>query len=330
MKAGRLAGLVAVLAAGCQSSSPPAPVASASSAPAVASAPTAPAVSAERPARPPPRRVDIPLEKARITKLATEPGGRLVAELDRTPPARAWVTLSTREKPLAPRGAAAHARIAELVAPGLVAPTLLRSVTVKELGTVADAPTRALLAKKARVLADGSVEVALSLAPSPELVKVDLVELLPEVTVTEWEAALGAKEAPTDKRAITLSAYQSLLAADYVAENLARRSVHLHERSGRITAVEGNDAFSPIPKDSVVSNALERLSRHMSFSKRLHGQLGQFEEAQLDKALTWGDPPVSLVTPKQRREAVLHAKALRRLIDQRIKQRGEAAALALP
>lgn len=330
MRAGALAALVLFWGAACQSKGVPEALPSASAATPVASAPTAPTPSEKRPPRAPDRRIELPLEKARITKLVAEPGGRLVAELDRTPPARAWVTLATRDNPLAPRGQAAHARMAELVAPGLVAPTFLRSLTVKELAEAADAPTRAIIAKKARVLADGSIEVALSLAPAPQLTKVDLVELLPEVQVTEWEAALGAKETATDKKAITLAAYQSLLAADYVAANLARRSVHWHEPSGRLTAVEGNDAFSAIPKGSVVSDALERLSRHMSYSKRLHERLGQLDEPTLEKVLTWGEPPVLLVSPKQKGEALEHAKAVRRLMEQRIKQRGEAAALALP
>lgn len=306
----------------------PSAAAGSSSAAPSASEPSPVTTSPKTPARRPPR--TLPLEQTPIAKLVIEPGGRWVAELDRKPPLRAWLTVSTRERPLDARARGAHARISELLAPGLAAPTVLRSMTVKELVDAADPATRSAVQKKARVLANGTVEVALSLAPADHLLRVELPELGPEARVTSWETALGGRAAVPEREAPTLAAYQALLAVDYVAGNLIRRAVHLHEKSGRLTAAEDNEAFSMRPREGALSDGLTRLSRHMTYSKKLYDRLGSLDRAALEKALRWGDPETLLSTPKQVDEALDRARAIRRLMDQRVKQRTEPQALALP
>jgi len=303
--------------------------AAAASASAVANAAPAPSVSASA-AEPAATAENLPLSQTPLRKVVLDADGQLVAELDRTPVMRAVLTLSTREAPLAPRARAAHARIAELVAPGVVAPTALRSLPTDELAKVAGDKARAAIRKHARVLANGTIEVALSLAPSPALVRVDLVSPAPEAPASAWETALGAKDAVPSELAPTLAQYQSLLAADYVAGNLVRRAVHLHEKLGRITAVEDNEAFSPEPKEGTLKDDLGRLSRHMTYSKSLRDRLAAIDRSKLDEALRWGKPSTLLVTPRQVDEAVDRIRSIQRLIDLRIKQRGEDRGLALP
>jgi hypothetical protein len=269
------------------------------------------------------------VETAKLEKLRFE-RGQWVGELSRAPPLRVLVTLSTKEQPLLPRARAAHFRIAELLSPGLVAPTALRAVTVEELGLAADDPARKRLASHARVLANGSVEVALTLAPAPTLVQVELTRLVEESIAHSWESSLGGRDPVPPARAAELAQYQSLLAVDYVAGNAARARVYRHERSGRITAADGNEAFSPSPTEGALTDALARLSRHMTYSKVLAERLERFERGQVEKALTWGAPPTLLSTPKQVEEAVDRARSVRRLVLERAKQRGEDKALTLP
>jgi hypothetical protein len=295
----------------------------------VASAPAPSGVPVASSAEPKPSGKAL-VESGEIAKLVTEPGGRLVAELRRSPPARALVVLATKERPLAARECAAYFRIAERVAPGLVAPTALRALSVGELSHAADAPTRAKLAKHARVLADGKVEVALTLAPAAHLDKIDIAALVEGGPVWEWETKLAQREPPPEALHTTLSRYQWLLAADYVAQDQARKRVYLHAKSGRLTAAQENEAFSPRPEQGAVKDDLERLMHHMVYSKKLRQNLAALSREHVDEDLRWGDPPTLLVTPKQVGEVMDRAKTVLRVIDQRIKQRGEAKVLVLP
>ncbi len=268
------------------------------------------------------------LESAKLVRLAAEPSGRFVAELERSPPAKASVVLSTKQAPLGPRQVAAHFRIAERVAPGLVAPTALRALPLTELAGAADPPTRATLQKVARVLGDGTVEVALVLAPSPSLIRVDVANLIEGEPAQAWETLLAAREPIPEAERTTLGLYQALLAVDYISENGARKAVYLHKKSGRITTSEGSFAFGR-PVDGALSDAIERLTRHNTFSKSLSQHLRTLDRDALGRALGWGDPPNLLITPKQLDEVLERARSVRHVIEQREKQRGEAA-LELP
>ncbi|MBK8999832.1 MAG: hypothetical protein IPM35_29290 [Myxococcales bacterium] len=299
-----------------------APSASVAAAPAPSTAP-APSAGAPQP------KLSAVLEDGKLGKLSFERGAWL-GELERTPPARVLVTLATKDQPLGPRARAAHFRIAELVAPGVVAPTALRALSVAELSHAADSPTRKRLEKQARVLGNGSVEVALTLAPAPTLTRVELTRLGEDAPAQGWETLLGAREPIPEAQQLGLAQYQALLVIDYVSGNAARISVFRHAKTGRLTATEGNEAFSPVPKEGGQNDALTRLSRHMTYSKSLEERLGKLEREALERALGWGDPPTLLVTPKQVEECIERARSVRRLIAERVKQRGADKALALP
>lgn len=268
-------------------------------------------------------------ENAALEKLVLE-RGTWVAVLDHKPATRAWLTLATKAEPLSPRARAAYFVIAERVAPGIAAPTSLRAFRVAELAAAAEPSLQKKLTAEARVLGNGTVEGALTLAPSPALTRVEIVNLAEDRPAFAWESRLGSKEAVPEHEAPGLAAYQSLLAADYVAGNEIRVAVYRQDKTGRITAADGNEAFSPKPKDGALHDALSRLSRHMVFSKALDERLAKLERSELERALTSGDPKTLLVTPKQVEECIERARSIRRIIAERVKQRGAEHALVLP
>jgi hypothetical protein len=337
MRAFTLALAVALVPSGCSKEAAPGasasvtPSASPSTAPLGSASGASASASAAGSAQPEgPRASGVAIvDAAKLRRLSFE-GGLWVAELERTPPARAWVTLATQSQPLAPRARAAHFRIAERVAPGVVAPTALRALSVAELSQAADGPTRKQLEKLARVLANGTVEVALTLAPAPTLTRVELGDVGEDKPARAWETSLGAREPIAEGQRVGLAQYQALLVIDYVTANGARVSVFRHDKTGRITAAEGNEAFSAVPKEGTQHDALTRLSRHMTYSKSLEERLSKLERAELEGALGWGEPASLLITPKQLDECIDRVRSVRRLMAERVKQRGAEKALGLP
>jgi hypothetical protein len=319
-------GLVATLAitASCRPAShDPAPAAVAAAS-AELMKPAAPAAAPKKPRRP---LTGLGLlERGAITKLTTD-RGRLVAELEGKTPA--LVLIATKKDPLAPRSRVAHYRIAEKLAPGLVAPTAFRSFKVAELARPADEPTLALLEKEARELVNVRIEGVVCLAPAPSLTRVDIANLQENQPAWRWEGRLVVREpAPVAER-VTLGSYQSLLAVDWIVGNGKRRYVQLHEKSGRITVADHSEAFSAVGDDNAIHDSLARFARHMTYSKALNQNLHELTRERVEKALRFGKPASLLVTPKQAEEIADNARALERVIQTRVKQRGEAA-LSLP
>jgi hypothetical protein len=267
------------------------------------------------------------LSKGKLTKLTAD-RGQLVAELDGKTPVR--LVIATRNQPLLPRSRAAHFRIAEKLAPGLVAPTAFRSFKLAELLEFAEPTALAVLEKEARVLGNGRVEAVLALSPAPTLTRVDLTNLQENQIAWRWEGKLVVRERVPEADRVTLSEYQSLLAVDWILGNGKRRWVQLHEKSGRITVADQCEAFSATPDDNAVHDALGRFARHMTYSRSLNERLRALTRERVEKALKFGKPAMLLVTPKQAEEIADNARALERVIQTRVKQRGEADALGLP
>jgi hypothetical protein len=322
-----LVGLTAMLAfsASCRpashDSTPPAVVAAS----AELMKPATPAAAPKKPQRP--LTGMKLLARGAVTKLTTD-RGHLVAELEGK--TRVLVVVATRNEPLLPRSQAAHYRIAEKLAPGLVAPTAFRSFKVAELAKPADAPTLALLEKEARVLGNGRIEGVVCLAPALTLTRVDIANLQENQPAWRWEGRLVVRDpAPVAERA-TLSSYQSLLAVDWIVGNGKRRFVQLHEKTGRLTVADHSEAFSATPDDNAIHDTLTRFARHMTYSKSLNERLHELTRESVEKALRFGKPATLLVTPKQAEEIAGNARALERVIQTRVKRRGEAEALSLP
>jgi hypothetical protein len=236
------------------------------------------------------------------------------------------VIVATKEAPLAPDAPAAWAKLAELAVPGASVPTTLRLVPLSELSRAAeDVRAKALVNNHARVLADGTVAVALLRLPADKLRHVDLGAATNGTIVAGWETKLMTATVPPEPERAVLAAYQSLLAVDYLAGNLIRGPVLLDESASRIVAVEDNDVFSAHGLDGRIGDPLARLSRHMHWSKKLVAELRALSRASLDGALR--SPRGSLlVTPKQVDEIMGRRDALVRTAV----RRGEARALTLP
>jgi hypothetical protein len=313
------AAVFAILAAACS-----APTQSDAPRPALAAvSPKPPA----KPAKPPAKKVkQVPLtglrllERGEITQLTSDKGHFDIELAGDTP---AVLVIATNEQPLVPRSRAAHFRIAEQLAKGVVAPTAFRSLKIAELSKVADKASLGELQKRARVLATGRIEAVVTLAPSPTLKRVNIANLVDDQPVWGWEGKLVTRAPIADSYRTLLSEYQSLLAADWVVGNLRRKNVQLHEASGRITVADGNEVFSQTPEDLAVHDGLARLARHMTYSKSLSQRLGKLTKEKAARLL--GD----WVTPKQAEEVADNARALERVIETRVKQRGDDA-LSLP
>ena len=88
--------------------------------------------------------------------------------------------------------------------------------------------------------------------------------------------------------------------------------------------------ITAIPDDNAIHDTLSRFARHMTYSKALNERLSELTRERVEKALRFGKPATLLVTPKQAEEIADNAQALTRVIQARVKHRGEANALSLP
>lgn len=314
-----LAGVLGAL--GCEPAGPPSPAALATAAAEPSAAPAA--VRASRA----PRVKPAPARPA-LEALAMDGGGRLVARR-RGRPVR--VVMATREAPLGPRAPAAYFQIAELVAPGLAPKTTLLELPLEELVTASKEEARARRAvERARVLATGRVEVALLELPATSARAVDLADLREGRTAWSWESKLVTRDGPPAELAKLLSSYQTLLAVDHLAGNLARREV-LHDPARSVVVpVEDNDVFSQRGVDGAVGEASTRLHRHLVYSASLAERLNRLERPAIERVLSRSPDRSLLVTPKQVDEILARKSSLARLIETRIRQRGRERALALP
>lgn len=68
----------------------------------------------------------------------------------------------------------------------------------------------------------------------------------------------------------------------------------------------------------------------MTYSRSLNERLHALTRESVEKSLKFGKPATLLVTPKQAEEIADNARALERVIQTRVRQRGEAEALGLP
>ena len=319
---GALVLLALSLTAACdRSETKPAAAVSASAAPAVVpsgSAAPRPKSKAETPVEP---EETSPLK---LTSISGQSDGSLIGETSGGD--RVRVILATQAAPLAPEAPTAWAAVAGLVAPDARVPTDLRLIPLAELAHAAKGPrAKRAVRDHARVLADGTVTAALLHLPKEKLRRVDLGDASDGNITGRWETKLMTTEAPKDDDARLLASYQSLLAVDYLVENLIRGPVLFDEGAGRILGVEDNDVFSAKGVDGRVGDPLARLSRHLHWSKRLVDALRALGREKLEAALR-SPRGTLLLTPKQVEEVLARRDALVRTA----LRRGEQRALTLP
>lgn len=255
--------------------------------------------------------------------------GLLSGRLGGSPATPVRIILSTKHSPLAYGPPVAFYRVAERIQPGLTPLTQLRAFTLGALSQAAsDDTTRRYLENNARVLADGTVRVAVVHLPPAPLRRVDVADLTQGGLAWSWESKLVSRQTVPPDATSMLASYQALLMVDYVLGNLARRYALVDEKQKRLVAAEDNDVFTPRGVEGAVSDGLVRLSRFMTYPAAIAERLPGLDRDTVAQLLrSRGE---NLVTPKQVEEIISRKQSIQKLIETRIKQRGKAKALALP
>jgi hypothetical protein len=248
--------------------------------------------------------------RARLSQLRADQG-RFAAQLEGGE-GSVELYLATREAPLAYRGPVIHARVAALLAPGLVPETTFSALPLAELSRATrETRSRELLAKTLRVLADGKVRAAIVAVPPPGLRALDVTDEVSGGPIHAWESALVRRDSPPEALRPALAAYQALLAVDYLVDNRARRSVLVGE-GNRLVAVRDNDAFTP----RAVEGALDpfaRLARHVFHSAALANRLRALDRDRLVAALRIGRGVELFTTPKELEQILDRKRGLENL-----------------
>ena len=122
-----------------------------------------------------------------------------------------------------------------------------------------------------------------------------------------------------------LSAYQALLAVDYLVSNKARRSVMAGEHGVPLLATRDNDAFTPQPGEAALTDPELRLTRHVTYSASLLERLRGLDRDRLAQALNG-----IAVTPRELDLILERKRWLEKLVSALIRTRGKERALGLP
>ena len=335
-RARTLAVALAALTLGCTAPAPPDRCPEvAASAPIVAAATIASA--APTPARDPALRA---LEDSAIVALDPAAGlgpsaGTFTATL--ADPARsATLTLALDGAPTAYRRPLAYARLAAALGMHVVPATVERHLGAGEVAALlAPHPeVAARLAGRLRVLNDGTVTALLS-APAPTA-RSDLASLIRVEARTSFEARTWARwaaapaPAPGERPRLTRD-FVEMLALDYLAANVTRRSLLLDRDAARAALVldDNREAFPLGAEPLAVDRLLQRLRPVARFPRGLRDALVALDPDRARRALNpgpfegWLVPPRALIELEERRVSLLS------LLQARIAERGEAAVLSL-
>ena len=305
------------------------------SAPIVATATTA--AAAPRPAPDPAPRA---LEDSAIVALKPATGigpsaGIFAATL--APSAgSATLMLALASAPTAYRRPLAYARLAAALGMHVVPAAVERYLGAGEIAALlAPQPEiAALLAPRLRVLNDGTVTALLS-APAPgsqgEITAAVRVEARESFEVRTW-ARWAASPAPAaDERPLLTRDFVEMLALDYLAANVTRRTLLLDRDGGREALVldDNREAFPRSAEPLAVARLLKRLRPVARFPRGLRDALVAFDQERARQALAPGAFEGWLVSPRALIELEERRAGLLSLIEARIAERGEAAVLAL-
>jgi hypothetical protein len=211
--------------------------------------------------------------------------------------------------------------------------TVVRAVSVSELGGALEGSGGLTALRALRVQNDGTVDVLLATrgsasagspwdAPGGALVAVD-----GGVEVGTWDTwASAPAQAPGEDGAL-LRDYVEMRVLDYLAANVGRRTAR---RAGHALVLADDGAvFSPHPDGPALDVLLRRLRGVARFPRGLRDALARFDRAHATAAFaeggfeTWLLPPRVLVELDERRAALLT------LIEARVAERGAEAVLSL-
>jgi hypothetical protein len=248
----------------------------------------------------------------------------------------ATLTLALASAPTAYRRPLAYARLAAALGMHVVPAAVERHLGAGEIAALLEPypGLAALLATRLRVLNDGTVTALLS-APAPgsrgEIASAVRVEARESFEVRTW-ARWAASPAPAaDERPLLTRDFVEMLALDYLAANVTRRTLLRDRDRGRDALVldDNREAFPQGADRLAVDRLLQRLRPVARFPRGLRDALVAFDQERARQALTPGAFEGWLVSPRALIELDERRAGLLSLVEARIAERGEAAVLSL-
>jgi len=244
--------------------------------------------------------------------------------------------LALEDNPVSHRRALAFERIARALGMGVVPPTVHRRVSTGELGAVfADQPEiRKYLRARAAVLNDGKVD-ALMIAPGPGGPRSWAtpggrgVVFESSVEAIMWARWASSPTPRPGENAVLLTRYVEMLVLDYLAANVARRTIHLDRARGGMLLVDNTTAFPPKVDPEALDVLLNRLRLVLRFPRGLRDALFALSQERVRGLFTprgfdtWVVPPRTVIELDERRKTLLT------LIEARVTEFGEGNVLSL-
>lgn len=237
--------------------------------------------------------------------------------------------------PLAYRAPLAFYRLAQLLGVRAVPVTVVHAISVAELGAALDGQREGLsILRELRIQNDGSVDVLLATrssasagSPWEALRGGAVVELDQGREVTAWDRWASAPAPAPGEDSALLRDYVEMRVLDYLAANVARRTV---TRSGSALVVADNGtAFPPHPDGPTLDHMLGSLRAVARFPRGLRAALTGLDRSRAAAAFAGGSFGSWLLSPRALVDLDERRAALLTLVEARIAERGADVVLAL-
>ena len=243
-------------------------------------------------------------------------------------PRRVRVRLATLADPMRYKAELAFYKLATALGSDLVPRTRVSAMPLGELlGALATDPAGAVIVRRdVAILNDATVVATI----------VDAVAHTEDVVPTAgvWSEPLRAwveARAPVpDEGRVLASAYVEELILDYLAGNVSRSMAAYDPAARTLRLLDNRGAFLDHPEAKSLDIGLNHLKRVVRFPKRLVAKLRAFEPAAATALLRPGAFADWLLAPRSVAEMMERRHAILSLVDSRVAQSGEGAALALP
>jgi hypothetical protein len=237
--------------------------------------------------------------------------------------------------PLAHRSELAFYKLARALGVRIVPTAALRAVPIAELASALDrdATTRASI-RELRVQNDGSVDVLFTTRSSPSTgspwdaprgLSFDPAE---GPQAASWDRWASATAPQPGEDAPLLAQYLEMLALDYLAANVGRRSATLVDGHA-LVLLENASAFPAHADRPLLDRLLRKLRGAARFPRALRDALVRFDHAAAARAFNEGPFGAWLLAPRTIVELSERRAALLTLIEARVAEHGADAALSL-
>jgi hypothetical protein len=236
------------------------------------------------------------------------------------------LVLSSSHRARPDRGAVAYHRLARALGLDSVSPSAGRRVPLYTLSQWpgADPPTSEALRQKALVANDGTVRVLLQQRCAGRAVN---AHDSPEVK--RW-AELASSTASLDPASASLvRGYVEMVVLDYLAGNVARRTLELDETANRICLLDQQDAFPGFLAPKAWDVLLARVRPIVRFPRALGPALERFDRSRAEAELRPGRFDDWLVGPRDIADLLDRRAALLTLVQARAEQYGADVAASL-